>query len=236
MAQLVADCPRCGSHKMTFDLTKATVVNVIGGWQTFLEAFCTCRHCHHNTIFVLQGTNYNLRHFFSTGDELVKQPGSANDFVQINGFVSLKDVSAEFPPDHLPENIRAVFTEAATCKAVLCHNAAATMFRLCLDLATREKLPPLVKGEEPTPNYRTRRDLGLRLPWLFDTGRLPGDLRELSHAVKEDGNDGAHAGTITAADVEDLLDFTKTLLERLYTDPARVQMAKERRDARRAVS
>ena len=149
------------------------------------------------------------------------------------GYVSIKDVAAEVPPEHLPSNIDSVFREAVTCKSVGCFNAAATMFRLCLDLATREKLPTVTAGAEVTPNYRTRRDLGLRLPWLFDNNLLPEDLRDLSHAVKEDGNDGAHSGTMTGEDVDDLLDFTTSLLERIYTEPARVKLAKERREARR---
>ncbi|WP_395316604.1 DUF4145 domain-containing protein [Variovorax sp. UC74_104] len=156
--------------------------------------------------------------------------------MSIDGYVSIKDVAAEAPPEHLPESIDAVFREAVTCKSVGCYNASATMFRLCLDLATRDKLPPIVAGETAVPNYKTRRDLGLRLPWLFDNNILPEDLRDLSHAVKEDGNDGAHAGTITAEEVDDLLDFTITLLERMFTEPARVNLARERREARRKPS
>ncbi len=82
-------------------------------------------------------------------------------------------------------------------------------------------------------NRATRRNLGLRLPWLFDNGSLPEGLRQLSTCVKEDGNDGAHAGTLTTKDAEDLLDFTTVLLERLYTEPERLRLAVERRLQRR---
>jgi len=44
-------------------------------------------------------------------------------------------------------------------------------------------------------NAKTRRDLGLRLPWLFNNNKLPVDLGELSAAIWEDRNDGAHQGT-----------------------------------------
>ncbi len=152
-----------------------------------------------------------------------------NRFVTIEGFVSLKDRSGEAPPEHLPSDIEAVFREGATCLAVGCNNAAGTMFRLCLDLATRERLPE----DAPGLNTSVRRNLGLRLPWLFDSGKLPEALRELSGCVKEDGNDGAHAGTLTVKEAEDLLDFTRILLERLYTEPARIRLARERRDKRR---
>ena len=85
----------------------------------------------------------------------------------------------------------------------------------------------------PGLNNKTRRDLGLRLPWLFDNGKLPTEVRELSTAIREDGNDGAHQGTLTKNEAEDLLDFTTALLERIFTVPMRLQIAKERREKRR---
>ena len=72
------------------------------------------------------------------------------------------------------------------------------------------------------------------MPWLFEHGHLPADLRDLSTCIREDGNDGAHAGTLTKEDAEDLLDFTRELLERLHTEPAKLRLVEERRKARRA--
>ena len=104
------------------------------------------------------------------------------------------------------------------------------MFRLCIDIVTREMLP---EEDAEGLNARVRRNLGLRLPWLFDHDILPENLRELSTCVREDGNDGAHAGTLTPEDAADLLDFTIMLLERIYTEPERLRLAKARRDERR---
>jgi hypothetical protein len=114
--------------------------------------------------------------------------------------------------------------------AIGCYNAAGTMFRLCIDLATKAMLP---EGEADGPNQRIRRSLGLRLPWLFDSSILPEALRELSACIKDDGNDGAHEGTLSKKDAEDILDFTGVILERIYTEQKRLELAKERRDARR---
>ena len=82
-------------------------------------------------------------------------------------------------------------------------------------------------------NAKIRRSLGLRLPWLFAQGLLPVAVQELSACIKEDGNDGAHVGSLTQADAEDLMDFTIALLERLYTEPERLRLAQARRDSRR---
>lgn len=131
----------------------------------------------------------------------------------------------------LPASGRGGLREAATCLAVQCFNAAGTVSRLCVDLATRGVLPPA--DAEGGPNAKQRRDLGLRLPWLFDHGKLSDGLRGLSHSIKEDGNDGAHAGTLNKEDAEDLLEFAMALLERVYTEPERLKLARERREQRR---
>ena len=83
------------------------------------------------------------------------------------------------------------------------------------------------------PNEKTRRDLGLRLPWMFDNKLIDPALRELAKCIREDGNDGAHAGNLSKEDAEDLLDFTATLLERLVTEPKRLERAEARRKQRR---
>lgn len=112
-------------------------------------------------------------------------------------------------------------------------NAAAAMLRLAIDLATKPLLP-----EEFTPglNRRTRRDLAPRLDWLFDNGKLPQQLRQLSDCIREDGNDGAHDGTLGQKDAEELMDFAEAMFERLYTEPERLRLAVERRKKRRVSS
>jgi len=72
------------------------------------------------------------------------------------------------------------------------------------------------------------------LEWLFRNKLIAAELESLSACIREDGNDGAHAGTLSQTDAEDLQDFTFELLERMYTEPERLRLAKERRDQRRA--
>jgi hypothetical protein len=161
---------------------------------------------------------------------LTKFPGAAGHLVEVRDFVSLKDAAPAKPPEHLPAGIQAAFNEGARCQSVKCFNAAGAMYRLCVDFATKARLP---ETDRDGLNSKIRRSLGLRLQWLFAQGLLPEALRELSACIKEDGNDGAHAGTLTEAEAEDLLDFTVALLERLYTEPERLRLAQARRDARR---
>lgn len=231
MPELVANCPRCKARHISFNIQSANHFKTEYGWQMWHEAFSVCKHCGRSTIFILSDkVDGDYQYVHRVGLMSINNI-ALNKFVDVRGHISQKDEATISPPDHIPENIKFAFLEGATCLTVACYNAAATMFRLCIDLSTRSLLPA-----EPVDglNHRTRRDLGLRLPWLFENGKLPIDLKDLSICVKEDGNDGAHAGTLTEADAEDMLDFTCALLERIYTEPERLKLAKERRDARRA--
>ncbi len=202
-------------------------------WSKQDEAFAICRRCKLSSVFVLQISNYNAKDLVARED-FWSVPSSLNDLFSVLGFISLKDVASVAPPEHLPQEIDSSFREGATCLAVGCYNAASTMFRLCLDLATRGLLPDEANVGIAQPNRKQRRDLGLRIPWLIEHGRLPKDLGALAGSVKEDGNDGAHVGNLVKVDAEDLLDFTQVLLERLYTEPARIALAEARRVERRS--
>ena len=230
MSELVADCPRCGSSKMTFDLISQAVVGYRHNWQSWYEAFCVCRHCSRSTVFILSEKGIEESKVIRQ-NRLANLTVAANKLVTVENYISLKDAKSISPPDYLPTDILAVFAEGATCLAVGCFNAAGTMFRLSVDLATKSLLP---EADSNGLNSKIRRNLGFRLPWLFEQGLLPTALKELSSCIKEDGNDGAHDGSLGKEDAEDLLDFTFALLERMYTEPERLRLAKDRRDARRA--
>jgi hypothetical protein len=217
---------------MTFDLTQQHLTHTCYDWQYWFEAFCICRHCKQATIFVLsQNTTAPSEIVHENG--LLKLTDAVNNYMNIEHYINIKDMATTQPPEYLPENIEAAFREGAACMSIECFNAAGTMFRLCIDLATKSKLP---KDDAKGLNANIRRNLGLRLPWLFDNNLLPNDLRELSSCVKDDGNDGAHVGSLTKDDAEDLLDFTCAILERIYTEPERLKIAKARRNSRRGLT
>jgi hypothetical protein len=233
MALLVTDCPRCGSSSMTFDVVAQLFTHEDSGWVRHYELFCVCRHCSLSTTFAVVLEDIRERDAFSREGSLVSYPDSLNHFFRIEGYINLADMASVQPPEQVPDEIAAAFKEAAVCLKVQCFNAAGAMFRLSVDLATRPLLPDTLDQTCCQPNARQRRDLGLRLAWLFENGRLPRELEGLARCIREDGNDGAHAGSLTKPDAEDLLDFTMALLERLYTEPRRLVLAEQRRAARR---
>ena len=229
MSELVASCPRCKAKEMTFDLVAQNHTHTNYDWQRWYETFCICRACNKSTIFVLSQREINADRALRD-NELANFDIAINQLMSVEGHISLKDIAAESPPEYLPQNIDAAFREGAACMSIGCSNAAATMFRLCLDMATLSMLP-----EENIDglNNRIRRSLGLRLPWLFAQNILPDSLRELSSCIKDDGNDGAHEGTLSEEDAEDILDFSFVMLERIYTEPKRIELAQDRRIRRR---
>jgi len=228
MAELVTDCPRCGAKRISFDVRGVNHIEKKYDWQNVYEAFSVCRSCHKGVVYRL-AQRVNNRDLDKPA-VLMTYGGSLTDMFIVEGPITLKDRDVAPPPEHLPENIDVAFREGATCMGVRCYNAAGTMFRLCLDFATKELMP----AETPGLNAQGRRSLGLRMNWMFENNVLPAALRELAQCVKDDGNDGAHDGTLSAVDAEDLQEFTFELLERLYTEPKRLEIAKARRDARHA--
>lgn len=229
MSELVANCPRCKAKEMTFNLIAQNQTHTKNNWQRWYETFCICRACNKSTIFVISQKNIVDEEALKK-NKLADCDVAINQFMSVEGHVSLKDIAAESPPDYLPRNIDAAFREGAACMSIGCSNAAATMFRLCLDMATSSMLP---EEDRDGLNSRIRRSLGLRLQWLFDENILPNSLKDLSSCIKDDGNDGAHEGTLSEEDAEDILDFAFVMLERIYTEPKRVELAQERRVRRR---
>ena len=162
---------------------------------------------------------------------MLAHDGSLNDFVTFVRVVSVDDRVANDPPEHLPPLIDAIFREGNKCLSVQCWNAAAAMYRLALDIVTKELLPTDTSVE---PNSRVRRSLGLRMGWLFANSSLPKDLQNLADCIREDGNDGAHDASLSEQDANDLSDFIFELLRRIFTEPEKLKLAEDRRAARRA--
>lgn len=227
MSLLIANCPRCRAKKMTFDLFNHAFIGIRYDWQNLFEVFCVCRGCKKSTTFLVSQKRAEYEKIIRQG--LYNFEGAVNQLVNVERYISIKDHSAKPPPEHVPENIEKIFKEGAICMATHCYNAAVTMFRLCLDLATK----PLLPKEDKELDHNKRRNLGARLSWLFDNGKLPKDLKDLSTCIKDDGNDGAHEGTLSNEDAENTFDFTFSLLERLYTEPKKLEIAKQRRESRK---
>src|SRR4051812_16518319 len=117
MAELVANCPRCKTAQITFDVTAVQLRGMQYGWQHFYEAFGVCRNCHKSTTFVLEEkSGHDIEYFVKTSP--LKVTSSLNNYFRVDGFISLKDEASVAPPEHAPEEIANMFREGATCLTV----------------------------------------------------------------------------------------------------------------------
>lgn len=157
--------------------------------------------------------------------------GNLDTFLYDMQFLHVANASAVKIPSHLPDDVNRCFQEGVDCMSIGCFNAAGAMFRLALDIATKGLLAQNTWSVEPNRDQRSK--LAFRLDFLFSQGVLDAGMRELADSVRHDGNDGAHDGSLTRADAEDLIDFSRLLLERIYTEPARLEAARRRRAERR---
>ena len=218
---------------MTFDVYADVMVSTRDDWQHAFEVCVVCRRCKRPSLLKVTLRDRDCADKFSTSGKIMAAEGDLEPRFHIGAFLGVADLQAQEAPENLPVEIEAAFIEGAKCLAVNCPNAAGAMFRLCLDLATKGLLPGL--DAEAGPDKHQRRNLAPRLKWLFDSGLLPRDLQDLSKAVKENGDDGAHDGHLSAEDAADIYDFAYALLDQMFSLPARLVMAQKRRDERRAV-
>lgn len=236
MSYLVTDCPRCGIKNSMVDIRYSILKPKDKGLNIW-ELFAECREC---TSGFLLKARARKSAGISTVDVIRMyggfvphaDSGSLDDLIEILGPVSLEDFVGGDVPEHLPDPVRRAFAEGTMCIAGGCPNAAAAMFRLAMDLATKEQLD-LVPPTESQPPAEAKNNLSKRLQWLFDNNLLPGFLKELAKTIRENGNDGAHDGSLSMDDAYNLYDFSEALLAEIYTNPGRLKSMAARRAARR---
>ena len=227
MAELVTDCPRCNAKEHTFLVPSMHLVKTMrtprGHELRFYEAFCVCKNCNESTVFKVNekpDLTPNERQSFNSISKLMSYDRALSNIIEIRDYVNTRNMASCPAPEDIPEQIKDVFREGAESVTGNCPNAAVAMFRLCVDLATK----PL----------HAEKNLKRRLDGLFESNKLPRNLNELSHCIREDGNAGVHDGTITLDDAKDIMEFCSILLNQLYTEPAKIEAAQKRQQERKS--
>ncbi|MDA3509381.1 DUF4145 domain-containing protein [Acinetobacter junii] len=230
MSTFVFDCPCCSAKNSTFDVIDGQPKPIDPRYIEW-SIFSTCRACanscsitavlKHQTALSLKSSISNdslrvvrIKEFLDSKSDL------SSNFENFSYAPVLP--SAEMPPEHLPVEIETIFNEAAKCFSIGCYNAAGAMFRLCLDSVTKKIVE---QNEALNPTSNDKKTIHNRLVWIFNNNILPSSLEDLSRCIKDNGNDAAHDGNLTKEDAEDLLDFSFILLERVYTEPARIEIS-----------
>ena len=138
-----------------------------------------------------------------------------NDFIEIERVVNIVPINSSSIPKHLPEKIESPFREALACQSIQVWNAAGSMLRTTVDLATKEQLQKLQNKKPPKD---LEKYLAKRIDWLFVIGHISERLKDLSTCIRKDGNDATHEANLGKEDVDDLCNFTTLLLEETVHD------------------
>ena len=223
----IADCPRCGHSKTTFDILADSYRREYD-YRVEYECYMRCRSC-------AKPSNAFLR----AQDQRAAAP-TTHGGLYVNLIYTLKHWVFEIPnsrkvPDYVEPDVARIFSEGADCLAIGAFDASGAMFRKVLDAATRQKTPrPDSEVAVKPSSWKIYKDLRLRLDWLFESGLLDRSLEDLSSCIHQDGNDAAHdLCGIGKDEAEDLADFADQVLRIIYTLPGQIAMNKERRDQRR---
>lgn len=235
MSFLVSDCDYCTTKKIRFDNQG---FNKIQRFKWDILAICS--HCNNPTVFRLTQKSGVLYPINETLDQAKKlsdlQDLNLSLYFSLGGKVVPPNRKIVPCPEHVPENIKIVFDEATTCLSINCYTASGAMFRLCLDITTKELLKEWLEINKPPahqPNSDQKNKLFNRIEFLITNGVIPSDLKEYAHHIRLDGNEAAHAGSTEKEEAEDLLDFSELFLERIYTMKKQLELAQVRRLARR---
>lgn len=248
---LVYDCNFCGSQKIRFDVfhTIRRHIRMYGtSDQIYWQAFSQCSHCKNSLIFILIPDTLAIRDeikfpydgFIESKDDLCQiESTNINDHFKINRLLITPHKKQIICPLHVPDDIKNIFDEATKCLSMSCFVAGGSMFRLCLDLVTKNLLENWLEenqNSEQQPNKEQKNKLANRIDFLIDQDKIPKRLKDLAHCIRHDGNDSAHDGNTGESEALDCLDFTEALLNEIYTLPEQINKANRRRIERRTKS
>ena len=222
----ISSCPRCGIKKITFD-----VLASFRRYDWNYTLFCHCRGCFEGSTFDVQ-LNRSLPESQRELAGLIISKFCVKIEVQKPKFQNVAEC-----PEFVPESVKEIFDEGATCRALGCYSASGAMFRKVIDQATRtlvDAKPGETNSDGSTISWKEFKDLRLRLNWLISNDKLPNGMDQLVECVREDGNDAAHAlESIGSEGASDLEDFSKAILEFLFTMPGKISRNIDRRAGRR---
>lgn len=248
---LVYNCNFCNSNNIRMDVLTTTLHSYksYGHDVFYWQAFCTCSKCKNGMIFRIDADYEKIRDDlnldYSDGESFKKQKNlclleksNINDHVRVKGLIISPPKQQNTCPNHVPETIKNIFNEATECLSMNCFVASGSMFRLCLDLVTKDLLERWLEentSSDQQPNKEQRNKLANRIDFLIIQDKIPKRLKDLAHCIRHDGNDSAHDGNTGEEEALDCLDFTEALLTEIYTLPEQIREAEKRRQARRKV-
>lgn len=233
MAFYVGRCNHCSTDKIKFEVLSYCYDKD----SNHNHFFIACENCITPTVLKMTPETVQVIDMLKKKTFPLKEQINVSEYFYNERILNTPSNSLAKCPDHVPDNLKQVFDEAALCYSHSCYIACASMFRLCLDITTKELLQEWIEANQdsPTPPDSSQKGkLYNRIEFLIERAVIPSDLKEYAHHIRLDGNDAAHDGSTQKEEAEDLLDFSELFLERIYTIRKQLEIAQARRLERRA--
>jgi hypothetical protein len=232
MTFYVGKCNHCSTDKIRFD-----VLSYCFDPEYDLNYFfINCENCNTPTVLSMKANDVDVEDILKKKEFPLDGPYNISEYFYNERIINTPSDSIARCPEHVPNNLKLIFDEAALCYSHNCYIACASMFRLCLDMTTKELLNEWLEANQglaDQPNSSQKDKLYNRIEFLIERGVIPKDLKDYAHHIRLDGNDAAHDGSTEKEEAEDLLDFSELFLERIYTMKKQLDIAQARRLARR---
>ncbi|WP_080375265.1 DUF4145 domain-containing protein [Stenotrophomonas maltophilia] len=210
----VGNCPHCYGEKMGMTWLATSQARAKAPTAVF-----SCNGCSELVCLTLR-TGSTVHQWISHGVGNISTEAQRNNAVIARVYPKQQRVQV---PDHIPDTVRRAYEQGADNANRKQSDAAAAMFRKALDVATKA-LDPDLAGKNLAP----------RIDALNKAGKLTNDLTEWAHAIRLDGNHGAHDDDeLTEEDIAQLSSFTELFLTYTFTLPARVAARKAAAEERK---
>lgn len=230
MAQLIFNCPFCGTRNSAFDVAQYSGPYQVGKGNIttfFLNVFAVCRECYSPVCFKLYKP-YNNRNpeneYFSMisnslnglGTSLSKRDYRLEVVVPPSGEIDV--------PEFLPKNVEDSFRKAKELgRQDKFLEEAATNYRKTLERAIKVTYPQV---------YETKGDRKISLcnaiKCLVKDGKIPDSMGKLAQGIRLIGNAATHSSgedddsAITREEVDDIASFTEAFLTYLISLPEKL--------------
>lgn len=211
MTSLQADCPRCGTKAVFFGFHGQHHFRTDDFEQNYYDLFGVCGICNRGVIFSYRtegGGPGPLNHIGTLDAEFVVETAPVPPSTDA--------------PRHTPENVSNFFRQGKASVDQGSWDAAGAMFRKALEVGLKAKFPEMPSDWTP---YRL-------IEQAAKDHKLTPDLAEWAHRVRALGNHAVHGDPpFSESEAREISDFTRIVLEYLFTYPREMEIARRAAEA-----
>ena len=209
VVQIALDCPHCSTKKAAFRVAYFWNHGEINKWGNSLAICAVCDQ----GIVLLTADNGSTRH----SNFLERDVKFSSERFKV---LSIWPEGALRVPENVPDNIASFYSQGSENLLAKRWDAAGSMFRKSLDIATKT-LDPALKSLK----------LFHRIEKLHKDGLITDALRDWSHELRLEGNEAVHDDEPeTQDDASTSQKFAEAFLTYTFTLPALVIANRKKRE------